>query len=278
MVFAMQFLLRFALVIACGGSFQASGQSLRIEEIHEKSGNPTSKPEPRRVIKADPVSLYRRLVSDSEKDRKDAFRVLGHEEIEAREPVEARLYAVNLDSDADLEYILIASHGFPNRSIAIVLDKSGDDWRVVGDFSYWWHWDPNEAERFIELREIVWAGRKEIIVRDHGGGTGLAETSLSIYRMHDGYLYRVFRTTEDGFHAIVGEGTAEYEHRTIDYPEHAWNEPAYLAVHYRKRIEPAEKGQPVRKSSSCSVFRWDAPTFVFVKDKQAAPKFCSSTN
>ena len=36
-------------------------------------------------------------------------------------------------------------------------------------------------------------GRKEIIVRGMGGGSGLQETDLSIYRMANGALYRIFR-------------------------------------------------------------------------------------
>lgn len=146
---------------------------------------------------------------------------------------------------------------------------------MVGDFSYSWHWDVNEAERFIELREIVSASRKEIIVRDSGGGTGVAETWLSIYHMNNGHLYRVFRTMEDGFHFIVGDGTSEYDHRILEYPDRAWDSPAFVVVRHRKRIEPAEKGQPVRSTADCSVFQWDGATFLFANEKAATPKLCS---
>jgi hypothetical protein len=254
-----------------------SGQNLAIAPMpQERIGNPTSKPEPRRPIATDPVSLYQRLLSAAPEDRKDAYRLLAHEEMDASEPAEARLYAVNLDSDSDLEYLLVATAHFPPRTIAVVFDKDGKSWAVIGDFSYWWHWDANEAERLIELREIVHYGRKEIIVRDWGGGTGVAETSLSIYRMQNGALYRVFRTLEDGFHFIVGAGTSEYEHDTLEYPDHDWNAPALLVARHLKRIEPARKGAAIRVSQDCSIFRWDATAFLFVENKAAMPSLCSN--
>jgi hypothetical protein len=264
----MHFLILCFLVIA----LDASGQ--RIATPQERIGNPASKPEPRRLVKTDPVSLYRGLLSTSPQDRKDAFRLLAHEEIDYADSVDARLYAVNLDSDSALEYILVATGDF--RTFALVFDKTGESWYVVGDFSYWWHWDANEAEKFIELREIVHYGQKEIIVRDWGGGTGMAETWLSIYRMHNGSLYRVFRTLEDGFHFLYGGvGNSEYEHRTLEYPDHDRNAPAILVARRVKRIEPAKKGGAIRVSRDCSAFRWDAATFDFVANKAATPGLCS---
>ena len=269
----MRYLIWCFFVIALGGAFDAYGQ--RITMPQERIGNPNSKPEPRRLIATDPVSLYHRLLSTSFEDRKNAFRLLAHEEIDAGDPVEARLYAVNLDSDSDLEYILVATgHSLP-RTIAIVFDKTGEVWWVVGDFSYWWHWEANKAEQLIELREIVHYGRKEIIVRDWGGGTGIAETWLSIYAMHNGSLYRIFRTLEDRFRFVVGAGTPEYEHRTLEYPDHDANSPALLVARHLKRIEPAQKGVAIRANRDCSVFRWDPAAFIFVESKAAMPSLCS---
>ena len=267
----MHFLIWCFFVIA----FDASGQSPSITMPQERIGNPASKPEPRRLITTDPISLYRRLLSTSFEDGKDAFRLLAHEEMDAGDPVEGRLSAVNLDSDSDLEYILVATGHFPPRTIAVVFDKTGGSWWVVGDFSYWWHWGANEAEQFIELREIVHDGRKEIIVRDWGGVTGAAETCLSIYRMNSGSLYRIFRALEDGFHFIVGAGTSEYEYRILEYPDHDWNAPALLVARHLKRIGPAQKGVAIRVSRDCSVFRWDPSAFVFVENKAATPSLCS---
>src|SRR5208283_2291146 len=157
----MQLLIRFAFVGALGCAFHTSAQSLALKRLEETVGRPNSKPEPRRVISADPISLYRGLVSSSIEDRSNALRLLGHKEIDASESLSARLYAVHLDSRADLQYILVAT-GQPAQSIAMVFQGKGQEWWVIGDFKYWWHWDPNEAEQFIELREIVWYGRKEI--------------------------------------------------------------------------------------------------------------------
>ena len=163
--------------------------------------------------------------------------------------------------------------GWPTGTIATVLYQNGKAWWAIGDFTYWLYWDANEAERFVELREIVRYGRKEIIVRDHEGGTGIAETWLSIYRMQNGNLYRVFRTLEDGSYS--NGGISEFEHRTLGYPEHGLEAPAFLVARYVKRTEPAEEGSPVRVMRKCSVFRWDAAGFAFVGDKAATPKLCS---
>ena len=267
--------VRFALAIGIAGSSFGYGQFAGVEKPKEIAAKPIPKPEPRRPIDTDPVSLVRSLLTNSAEDRKGALRLMGHEEIASDDPIEARLFAVNLDADPELEYIVIV-HGQPNRTVALVLDKAGDAWRVVGDFSYWYHWEPNEAERFIELREIVWSGRKEMIVRDYSGGTGVGATAISIYRMNDGFLYRVFHTTEDRHSFIIGQGSTEYEHRTIEFLEHAWNEPASIIVRYGKRTEPPEQGQPVRRSSACSVYKWDAVNFIFSEERAAPPGLCSA--
>ena len=220
------------------------------------------------------MTLYRGLLSSLPKERTQVFQQLGHEVTDASLPDGARLYALNLDSDDDLEYVLIVTVS-PAATIAFVFDKSAQDWWLVGEFSYGWHWDANEAERLIEFREIVWPGRKEIIVRERQGGTGVAETELSIYRMHNGFLYRVFHTTEDAYHYIFGAGRTEDEHRTIEYRQANADGHAFLVVHYEKRIEPDQHSRPIREIRSCSAFRWNAVSFVFVEDKTAATKLCS---
>jgi hypothetical protein len=37
--------------------------------------------------------------------------------------------------------------------MALVFDQQKDGWMQVGRFDYWWHWDGNQAEKLIELRE-----------------------------------------------------------------------------------------------------------------------------
>ena len=89
-----------------------------------------------------------------------------------------------------------------------------------------------QAERLIELREIVWYGRKDIIVREQAGGTGVAETTLSIYRMYEGRLYRIFRMIEDRYDAPIGGSGTITQHRQIEFPELDPATGKFLVVHY----------------------------------------------
>jgi hypothetical protein len=242
-------------------------QDLAIQHMPEEVlANPSSKPLPRRLMGVDPLTLYRDLMSSSKDERTRTLRRLGDNFSEIEQPEDTRLYALNLDSDPDLEYVLEAKVAFA-ATIAWVFKKGPEGWWMVGTFNYSWHWDPNQAERFIEFREIVTYGRKEIIVRDTGGGTGLAETRLAIYRMNNGFLYRVFETTEDRFSNVIGTGMTEYEHRDIEYLE------AGLIVRLRKHLEdgPDHKKPEIR---TCSAFTWDAVSFRFAEDKAAAATAC----
>jgi hypothetical protein len=239
----------------------------------EIPANPSSKPLPRRLVGVGPLTLYRDLMSSSKDERTRALRRLGDNFSETDRPEDTRLYALNLDSDPDLEYVLEAKVAFA-ATIAWVFKKGPEGWWMVGEFLYSWHWDANQAERFIEFREIVTYGRKEIIVRDTGGGTGFAETRLAIYRMNNGFLYRVFETTEDGFSNVVGTGTAEYEHRDIEYPDpDGADGHTFLIVRLRKHLEdgPDHKKPEIR---ACSPFSWDAVFFRFAEDKAAATTVC----
>jgi hypothetical protein len=152
--------------------------STRVSKLRTKRLEARLEAVARRPVAVDPITLYHNLLSPSSEERKQAYGHLGFAFSDASRPVDARLDAVNLDADDDLEYILTAS-GSPARTMAIVFDKVGDIWWIVGEFSYWWHWNANDAERLIELREIVWPGRKEIIVREQGGGTGVADPTLA---------------------------------------------------------------------------------------------------
>jgi hypothetical protein len=59
-------------------------------------------------------------------------------------------------------------------------------------------WGPNEAERMLELRNIVDFDHKDIIIRLTSGGSSIQkEVLLSIYRLYQGRLYRTFQTTEE---------------------------------------------------------------------------------
>jgi hypothetical protein len=212
-------------------------------------------------------------LSSSPEQRKQALQQLGIEGADVSEPIQASVRAVNLDSDPELEYVLILVPTSPPASVAYVFDKDERGWWIVGQFSYGWHWDANTAERFLELREVVWPGQKDIVFRDVAGGTGVEETDLSIYRMANGALYRVFGTIEE---RMAGTVTTEYEHRTIDFPEPGYQGNVFLVSHYEKTTSSANRQRPDHTSSSCAVYRWDAKIFEFVEDSTAAKTKCGA--
>ena len=59
-------------------------------------------------------------------------------------------------------------------------------------------------ERFFELREILPYAGKYILVRDIEGGTGVQQTQLSIYRLLNGSLYRIFETEDERWAYVYG--------------------------------------------------------------------------
>jgi hypothetical protein len=81
-------------------------------------------------------------------------------------------------------------------------------------------------------------GRKDIIVRERNGGTGVATTQLSIYRLHNGRLYRVFDTAEDEYRYIYGGGATVTETRRVEFPESGSNGQRFLLIHHRATREP----------------------------------------
>lgn len=260
-------------------SVPAFGQYLGLKPEVEPPAKPIAKPEARRRMPLDPPTLFRNLLSSSTEDRRRAYRALrwGQND-DVSPPTDVRLYATNLDADPGLEYVLIV-RGSIDNSAAYIFDKDSEGWWEIGQFYCSWHCFVAQAERLIELREIVWYGRKDIIVREQAGGTGVAETTLSIYRMYEGRLYRIFRMIEDRYDAPIGGSGTITQHRQIEFPE---SDPAtgkFLVVHYRKLTESDTSGRngTLRETHSCIVYRWDAARFMFAEDNSAVSKFCAQS-
>ncbi|MFN7919926.1 MAG: hypothetical protein U0Q16_07505 [Bryobacteraceae bacterium] len=131
---------------------QHGGVAVAVED--ERAGTPLVKPEPRFRIDSDPRQIFQKLISPAEAERKAAARSLRWETAETPVPFDARLLLVNLDSDDEQEVIFILSAS-PAATVALVLDHQREGWWQVGKFDYWWHWDSDQAERLIELRETV---------------------------------------------------------------------------------------------------------------------------
>src|SRR5207244_1152175 len=117
---------------------------------------------------------------------------------------------------------------------ALVFDKSKDGWWQVGAFDYSWHWNSHTAERLIGLREFVSSRRKDLVVRQESGGTGVVRTDLAVYRMHNGALYRVFNINESWEYDAIGQpGVSVYleKHGVSFYDEDTAGRPSIMVRH-----------------------------------------------
>ena len=180
-------------------------QHLTIRVPREPPATPVSKPEARHRVLASPATIFNNLLNPS--TRRLAYQQLGANpnDFDPSEHVDdVRLLMVNLDDDEELEAILIYTIRM-HVTRAIVLDKGSDGWWQIGEFDAWWHWTPKYAEQLISLEEIVWPGRKDIVVRVTSGGTDVVRTDLSVYRVYRGKLYRVF-TVAEALEAGLGRG------------------------------------------------------------------------
>jgi hypothetical protein len=239
---------------------------------------PIADPEPRKRITGDPVQIFRNAIASSEADRKLAAHALDMDVLAEYPPSDARLLLVNLDADDEREIIYLLSES--TGTVALIFDHQADGWWEVGRFGYRWHWDPNKAERFVELREILPYGGKDILVRDMSGGTGASGTQLSIYRLLNGRLYRIFETEEESWGYVYGAAKTVSQRSIIDYPTDDTKGERFLVVRRVERTEPDEptKAYPVTENTSCSPFRWNADRFAFVRDETGGRRLCRSSN
>jgi hypothetical protein len=254
----------------------AQQRGVRLDMDEERVGTPANQPEQRKRIGDDPARIFEKLLSKSESARRTAATQLKWHVAEFPEPLDARLFIVNLDADAEAEVIFVLS-GTPASTVALVFDRRDNAWWQVGEFSYSWQWDPNVAEKLIELREIVAYRRKDLIVRERAGGTGVATTHLAIYRMHNGRLYKVFQTPEEEFYYVHGGGRTITEERQVEFPEPDSSGKRFLVVRHVKTTEP---DVPTRQNSrqrvrGCSAFRWDSSRFIFARHRASAARLCN---
>lgn len=257
----------------------ALAQHVAVKPPKEPSAAPRGTPEPRRQILAPPATILSNLLSVSRETRRLAYQQLGLPpgDFDVSEPLDdARLLMVNLDEDDELEAILIYTVS-RKLSDAVVLDKDNDGWWVVGGFFYWWHWTADKAERLIELREIVWPGHKDIVVRTGSGGTGVVRTDLSVYRLHRRQLYRVFGIAEETEYAAVGEpGVDAYSDRNeVRFYEGDAAGPPAIVVRRTKTAFPSKSSVAASvKTLGCTAYAWDAAGFVFSPDGAVATRLC----
>lgn len=138
-----------------------------------------------------------------------------------------------------------------------MLKKELNEWWEVGGFGCC---DPGTQvlDPFIEVKDIVWYGTKDIIVHQVGAhGTSVGEMRLLIYRMLRGRLYKVFDAVESSYNLSGSESTR------IVYPDlSSQTGPRILIIH---RVAEADG----RRSETCHPYRWNSVRFAFIRSSAA---------
>jgi hypothetical protein len=208
-----------------------------------------------------------------------AWKLLGWQTSERDpKPRDARIQLTNLDADEELEIIFVLS-GVPTTTVVAVFnrDQTGT-WFQVGEFTYWWRWNSEAAERLLELRELVDSGTKDILIRIPNGGSDGLMRELSIYRLRpDGQLRRVFRSTELEIHgdSCCSGWTTETRRQVLFPGRFEAGSARYLAVRQFSARYPQQQETNKWRSLGCYAYRWDANQFGFVLDRTpAATEYC----
>lgn len=209
--------------------------------------------EPRRKLAIDPDTLLPRLLSPEARERADAFTRAGLEIMGDQEPQEVRLLALNIDSDPDLERVLIVKGlgGMISMGAAVYKKENGVWWQLGGFFCCGPGSQPNDP--FIEMRQIVRYGTNDIVIHAGGSqGTSAGAWQLMVFRVWKGSLYKVLDIVESAYNFAGPEQTR------VSYPntEHS-SAPPVISVHRTKEVRN-------RRSSTCTQYRWDADRFAFV--------------
>src|ERR1035437_2458644 len=82
---------------------------------------PVASPVERRKLAVDPETLFSKLVSKQPRQIRESAEALGLSWLADLEPTEVKLFAVNLDSDQDLERVLAVTGSL--RTSALILKK-----------------------------------------------------------------------------------------------------------------------------------------------------------
>ena len=168
---------------------------------------------------------------------------------------ELRVHRVQLDADSSLEVVIqciIPGQGVIGR----VLDHHNGVWRMIGKFGSWWRFEPADAVRFLEFRETVATGVKDIIVRHRGGGTEVSGTTVEVYRLRNGNLVNVFSVSE--------------EETAMEHPSGNVFVTSAEITFAPGRITTVTTRHPGNRRT-CASFAWNEARFHFEEEKGACP-------
>lgn len=165
-----------------------------------------------------------------------------------------QLHRLQLDADTPLEAVI--QYELPGKGVhAIVLDQRGAEWREAGRFNSWWNFTKTDADRFLEFRETVEGGVKDILIRTRSGGTEDARTTLEITRLKDGAVVTVLSIKEHETAMEHPSGDVFTTEAKLSFA------PGAITVHSTRH-----PGSVL----TCQLHRWNAAAFRF--DETPCPK------
>ncbi len=208
------------------------------------------------AVETDPAIFLRNLLGPAEA-RLAALRSL---EIEGDLRVLGpRLTAVQMDTDAELEAVLVLD--VETARHVVVFDRRDGVWWVVDRFALL-------DGSGVDLREVVEAGASDLVIEEAAGGAGggLAQTELSVYHLVDGRLLRVYAAVS--FVSVCAD-----ESRRVEFPRAESGERGYvverLTANWQSRRAPPVCGKAKPVLQRCTAYRWDPEAGRMVADGSA---------
>ncbi len=184
---------------------------------------------PRRKLEGDFDGWLASLLAPEAGRRNEALRRLGMEFVGEPSIADVRVFAVNLDADADLERVVQVSGGLDGE-VTVWKKEEGAWWNLA-------HFvcrgpGGRAADPLLELRPVVRYGTNDLILHAGGSqGTGVGERRLQIYRLWGGRAYRVLDLIESAYNM------SGWEETRIRYPDPDSTEsPAVIVLQREKEF------------------------------------------
>ncbi len=184
-----------------------SAQTLSLSQqrtsVQGNSPEPDTSPNLAHVAAPPPTDFLKQLLSPDAEVRVKALKLVDVTPLflkvkaldgEDRTRVsQARLLYGRYREDGDLAIVAVQLHEF---TWASVLLHSSSGWERIGRFSCWCKYESNPLEGFVEFRSVLGSPATEIIAHDSGGGSGFWARFLTLFRLQNGRLEKIFDTTD----------------------------------------------------------------------------------
>lgn len=239
--------------------------------------SPKAPPEPRRKLPQSPQELYQEIMSDDRQTKARGLsglvgRYISSDDFYGKLP-EASIQAVQLDNDAEPEYIVTLFDEI-HDDCGMVADKAPDGWYLVGETCEQHYWVPLDSGPIVDVHGPF------VILRNFGHGTDkFQETTVGVYRLWNGQLYKTFQQVEKMHYRIYGDplfivdaeaNIVFHDIESTSAIEVRNKETKTLFDSYKQQTV----GDPIPAPSTCEGYEWVPATFSFERTDNATKAFC----